>query len=795
MSKGVTIACIVCIITLLSGYSGHAQIKRKMQPKRLLFLQPVPGQLFKIGQKTAGVIGLSWLTVPQQTSCKAIMPVQLAYIDTGSGLALEHAYNFKYRNQHEPLLQIKGNILYDVNYRSNIDTPFAEKNIYQHTVQTYLDITWKNQYPFRLYLTNHFGNSSWFKNYNDFNFQYNPDEFASQVKARLIAAMKKSIKYDSLEAIAQSLIAKKNEYSRLTESLTDPAFLQKLIEAKERSLRQKIAVDTSLHFDAKSNVKAFNLSEPALSRLKKNGFEDTLPSSLKKFKQDSTLTGLQKLYQTRKDKLDSLRTQISRLDSMYKRLIQLKDSGAEKLTRDIQELRSGAALKDRLSKYGISDTVLPKGYRKLLGLKTLGMGRSVADYSELSVRNISITGIQAEYNPRYYYAFAVGTVDYHFRDYLVTRTALPKQYLALVRAGKGDKDGNHIFFTYYTGQKQLFNAISSQQAQTRPNFNLMGVTIEGKYSLGVNTFLTVELAKSSLPYYSRDSVKRESTIQNVLQVNNRSNEAYAARFVSFIPSTQTSLDASYRHTGANFQSFSLFNSGAAQTAWSARVSQPFFKHQLLITAAIRKNDYYNPFIASSYSSNSVLKSIQGTLHRKKWPVIAAGYFPSSQLTKLADGRLSQNMFYTVSTSVSHFYRFRKAQFNSMLVYTQFYNSSSDSGFVYFNTKNLLYSQSVFAGRFSLQFNFTAASNNSYKLYVADQITNYKVSHWLTLGAGVKYSRQTVFDLSQWGYSSNVKMKIPWVGDLQMMIDKGFIPGPDKRLVENKVGRITYFKTF
>ena len=37
------------------------------------------------------------------------------------------------------LLQVTGNILYDVNYRSRIDTPYKENNIYQHTIQTRLD--------------------------------------------------------------------------------------------------------------------------------------------------------------------------------------------------------------------------------------------------------------------------------------------------------------------------------------------------------------------------------------------------------------------------------------------------------------------------------------------------------------------------------------------------------------------------------------------------------------------------------------------------------------------------------
>ncbi len=82
------------------------------------------------------------------------------------------------------------------------------------------------------------------------------------------------------------------------------------------------------------------------------------------------------------------------------------------------------------------------------------------------------------------------------------------------------------------------------------------------------------------------------------------------------------------------------------------------------------------------------------MHRRKWPVVSVGYFPSSQLTKLGDGRVSENMFYTVSASMSHFYRVKKNQFSSMLVFTQFYNKSSDSGFVYFNTKNLLFISST-----------------------------------------------------------------------------------------------------
>src|SRR5689334_19515779 len=46
-----------------------------------------------------------------------------------------------------PLLKVTGNILYDVNYRSRIDTPYAENDVYQHTLQTRLDLLYKEQYP------------------------------------------------------------------------------------------------------------------------------------------------------------------------------------------------------------------------------------------------------------------------------------------------------------------------------------------------------------------------------------------------------------------------------------------------------------------------------------------------------------------------------------------------------------------------------------------------------------------------------------------------------------------------
>jgi hypothetical protein len=130
-----------------------------------------------------------------------------------------------------------------------------------------------------------------------------------------------------------------------------------------------------------------------------------------------------------------------------------------------------------------------------------------------------------------------------------------------------------------------------------------------------------------------------------------------------------------------------------------------------------------------------------------------------------------------------------------LVYTEFYNSSSDSGFTYFDTRNLLISQSVFLNKFTLQLNASGASNQDYQLYTLEGKVQHTLNKFLTVGAGIKYNKQTVYDIEQLGYSAEATLRINRLGQIQFSADKGFIPGMNKELVPDNTGRLTYFKTF
>ena len=72
----------------------------------------------------------------------------------------------------EKFIIMHGNLSYNFNYRSYIDTPFAQEDIMQHSIQTRLNVKLKEKYPFTVYLTSRRSNSPFFSNATDTSFQF-----------------------------------------------------------------------------------------------------------------------------------------------------------------------------------------------------------------------------------------------------------------------------------------------------------------------------------------------------------------------------------------------------------------------------------------------------------------------------------------------------------------------------------------------------------------------------------------------------------------------------------------------
>lgn len=695
--------------------------------------------------------------------------------------------------KRDPLLVVHGNVMYDFYYQSNSDTPFVEKDLHQHTLQTTLDVTVRNQYPLHLTFSTAQGNSAYFRNITGVNLKYTSRDFRNMLIGKAQqwdAANLKQLK--QLDTLRQQLEARWAQLNALKSWFAGGSVLQRRVELREYEYY-------------KQNVPAvpnYQLPEPKYTvnrgKLVFPPWADTLQlqkPSLPAKKNDSIILRFRDEYAMRELQLDSLQKMYTLAEELYRLRKQQAGNSPQKLAEVLTQSRNNRELSEQLEAMHLPDTVLPKGYRSLLAVKSFGIGRSLVDYSELTVKNISVTGVQVEYNPSYYLAFATGAVDYRFRDFVTTRGRV-KQYVSILRAGLGMRDGNNLIFSFYTGKKQIynFNTITPGNDTLKlPDYRVMGISLEGRWQLGKNICFTAEAAKSSMPYYQR-TADNKSIPGSMLQFNDHSNEAYAVTGNAFIPRSGTRLNVTAKKMGASFQSFSLYNSGSSQLGWMVRADQPFFKQQLTVTGTVRKNVFNSLLEHSGYESNTVFASLQATFRRRNWPVVTVGYAPTSQVMKIDDDRFVENMFYTFNGTISHFYTHNNVSMNTMLAGTRFYNKQNDSNFVYFNSTNIILSHTVFLGRLTVNGGLSSVLNAEYNLHGAEGNVQYRVG-WFDIGGGLKYNYQGVYHIRQLGYTGNVSVKVPKLGEIGVMGDRGFIPGINKRLVPNETGRLTYTRIF
>lgn len=743
------------------------------------------------------------LTDIKRSGCKQI---EYVFKDTASTVAVTKGIS-----EHLPIAQqtptkkkknfisVHGNVTYDYFYQSHLDTPYFANDIEQQTISTYLDIRIKDEYPLRVYFTTRFGNTDYLRNITNLNFQYSPQAFVNTMRDRIKSYAHLPIDTSILRQYSALLNQKINTLNSIKTWLHDPSVLQKLVEAKEAAYvhahRKNVlpSMDDSI-IPKKDDAYIPNDKSGAWSWL-----DQKLNNNAQKndsIKPVDSISIVQK-YNTERQRADSLDKQITELmhgyqskrDSLY--ALKLKwNSG-------INRIKNPTAIRDEIEQNNVPDSTLPRGYKTLLAVQKFGIGTSVVNYSELSAKDVTITGLQFEYTPKFYYALAAGVINNRFRNYLLPEPAGPKQYLSLVRFGKQSKDSSSLIFTYYFGRKMLYNYYTTdslyQLTAPHPDFNLMGFTLEKRVRLYNNTFLTAEVAKSSLPYYHITT--NEKQFSSVLAFSDRSNEAYSLKINSFIPSTQTKIEAYYKHYGANFQSFTLISTSSAQNAFLLNANQSFFRRQLTLNASIRKNDFIDPLLDQRFVSNTIFKSLQATMTVRYLPVISVGFYPVTQLVKLNDVTFSENLFYTLTANASYMYNTHHTAMSTTIVWMRFYNNPVDSGFVYFNANNLLINHSIFFRQATLQTSLSTAANTKYSLWSWGENLQVRLNTWLSLGGGYKYNKQDLLEKPQIGYAVNSSIRINHLGSFQLRMEKAYISGLNQQLVPNSTGRLTYYRSF
>lgn len=712
-------------------------------------------------------------------------------------------------------LKIHGNIQYDFTYRSLVDTPFSQKDFAHHSIQATMDFVIKERYPVRMVILSRRSNSPYFDDMTDVSVQFNQSMFLNQLKSELNKKIPAVINRNKLTEIEKLYQQKKWEAEALEGWISHPSRLQEIIESKEKEAAQKIIATGKSLIDSQGvsipsaipsvpqlpnrqflPKKAFAAAEQRFKMIK-DSMELKADSLIaeKKNQKDSLLSSdVLTKYQEKKKELDKALKELKNYESKVKIVKKAVQDSIALLKQQLAQIKDPAQLKNFIRSHSLNTKELPKGWQTLSAINTIGIGRTWVDYSELTVKNISLTGVNAELSPsKFYLAVAAGRVNYRFRDFVIKNNDRPKQTLYLIRAGIGQKEGNHLIFSWYDGKRNMLNSFGSTTATTKLE-RVIGVSVQSRLQLDANNYVILESAKSSFHNTGTVNQPADGLIEKVWNFKDRSNEAYSIKLYSFLPQTSTKITGYYRKMGEHFQSFNLQPVNVNQVAYQFKVQQFFWKRKLSVEAALRKNDFNSPFISSGLTSKTVFKSLQTTLRIPKYPFVSVGYYPSSQLTVLDNNVLVENQYNTLSTVVSHAYRVKNLSMSSNLVFLKFYNTGADTGFIYYNASSWTINQFVFLKGLQLQTGLTLTSQRDLKVMTLEQSANYQLREWLILNGGLKYNRVNS-EQTLWGAMAGLGLLIKKFGTVQASYDKSYLPGTARNLLPVDMGRLTYYKNF
>ena len=708
---------------------------------------------------------------------------------------------------------ISGNISYEFLYRSQVDTPFAQQDFRRHIIRGRVNTKVINNIPVSVNWAYRTDNSPYYRNTLDLSVDYDRQRYNKDLKQQYLERYKnKLFESKGMLKLEQDYRTQMNDvtYWQKMTGNADYNMLQRkeadvLINKMYGALKDKLGPDINLN-ESYTKRELFEMVKgklPATSIdniIDKGIIQNRLDSSGGKYKDSlqAKFANVMSQYQDQvgeynriKNMVDSSRQKAKGLyDTMQLYRRQLTDS-LNKFKAELDNVKNGAGYARLAEKAGLNKDSLPGLKTGFWHLEDFKIGRHTVDYTELTVRGLSVTGAGVTLADKLYIQASAGFSDNRYRDIVLRQRRLPRQPAAMVRVGLSGYADRGLFFTVYHGKREVLTA----NPDNRSMFGLSGYSLQYLYPIGWGSF-GAEFAKSTGGSYrpgANGNIEKEAGLFSLAL---RSNEAFLLKFNGTVPQTQTGIKAEYQRNGPDFQSLARYTYNATQSSYLLEASQPLFKQVINIKAGIRKNNFEYDGI-ENLSGNNVLKTAQISFRKAKYPTVFAGYYPSSQLMLTPDSNIFRINFQTFTGTVAHNYRFKKIWMNSMVVYSRFYNSSTDTGFLFYNATSLMLQQTVHLGRFSLQGGYTNSMQSSSHLQTGEFTLTHNGVKGLTIEAGGKYN--VISGKSEdkiLGYHGRLSYTYKKLGTIMLSYDNSVLPvWGQERLMPVSTGNLKLIRQF
>lgn len=687
-----------------------------------------------------------------------------------------------------PLLKIKGSIQYDFLFNSYVDTPFSQRNFQQHTVQTSLNITVKDKYPVKLNIMTRVGNSVYFRNFLDAGLLLDQFAFTKDAKRKLADKIElQRFNTPNLRLLEKALEQKRERYGDLKIRLSNPDILQRIIEERENEYyRKKNRDSVAPEKNSELGMSMAELNQRFTHKNIRRPGGDSLNSD--KELPEKTYTSF---IDEKRHELDSLQKEITDLQKKVDSVRRIANARAGEIREKIYQAKSG----DELKRIELENGIEPDKRRPfdnfISNMRTVGIGRSIVNYTELTAQGVSLTGLNAEYNNgRTYAAVTAGKIDYGFRDFPGRNNRQNGQHLLMARMGIGDKDRRALILSVFNGRKFNFGSAFSDSVSDK--ISIAGYSLEAVWARDENNGLSAEIAKSTKPITG--SLRKNNEFNSLVDFSDRSNLGISVKARSFIRRTNTRLSGFFRKSGENFQSFSLFTYNTNQVAWNLKADQDLWKNRVNIVAMLRQNDFTNPFTDKTFKTTTIFTSIQTTVRIPRLPVLSAGYHPGSQLYIIDGDRIRENAYYILNGSLVYSYAAGGTRLVSSAIYNRYSTKGTDTGFIAYKGVNYLASQSAIWPRVQVQGTYAYTDQEQLKYSTIETSAEYSPFTFLRVGGGIKLNVLTT-GKRYWGNRAQLNIQVKSLGNFQLIYDKSYLPTIYQDLFPIEMGRATWIKYF
>ncbi|MBP9180670.1 MAG: hypothetical protein KBG24_09265 [Bacteroidia bacterium] len=362
----------------------------------------------------------------------------------------------------------------------------------------------------------------------------------------------------------------------------------------------------------------------------------------------------------------------------------------KRVTQEGKSLESGG-LKSDMKKYGLNSSRI----NHLLAIKRFDIGNTSPDYSELTIKGLSINGINVEYNPgKFYTAFAYGKTVNQFANPFGNSFREGRKILA-ARLGYGEKEGSLICATVMKGWDGNDSYVNdSNFVYYEPKENTV-VSLYGKWKWKEHLQLESEYAGSintarNSTAEKNDLIEKPKGLTGMFSqaFSQKGHQAFNVKASSTIKESGTELMLAYRNVQGQYYSFGNPFLRPDNKRTEGKVVQGFFKKQVSLTGSFRR-DEDNILSQKQFSTITNLYNYTADFHFRNTPFLVVSYAPSLQHYKGTDANnyVSKTRVYSVSTGYTC--KIRTSFYTLTLLYS---NQSFDSRF--FNSKYAVQMYSV-----------------------------------------------------------------------------------------------------